>query len=168
MILKADILHAAWKSVCPVPSRGVKTILLSPQGPLFNQKKAHEFSKLKKLILVSGHYEGVDERFTKLCVDEEVSIGNYILTGGELPTLVLADAVCRLIPGVLGNPKSVKEESLERGLLKYPQYTRPPEFLGLKIPKILLSGDHGKILEWREKQSKLRTRKKRPDLGDQK
>jgi tRNA (guanine37-N1)-methyltransferase len=118
------------------------------------------------LILVCGHYEGVDERWVDLCVDREVSIGDYVLTGGELPALVLADAVTRLVPGVVGNERSLTEDSLERGLLKYPQYTRPREFRGVGVPEVLLSGDHRAIGVWREAQMRERTQRKRPDLWE--
>jgi tRNA (guanine37-N1)-methyltransferase len=157
MLLKPDVLYSAWKSVVPEkPSPGssnsVMTLLLSPQGQVFSQK------------MICGHYEGVDDRFIELCVDREVSIGNYVLTGGELPAMVIADTVTRLIPGVVGNERSLTQDSLENGLLKYPQYTRPKEFEGMPIPEILLSGDHGAIQAWREAQMRERTQKKRPDL----
>jgi tRNA (guanine37-N1)-methyltransferase len=146
-----------------------KTILLSPQGALFNQEMAKELSGSLKptghhLIFVCGHYEGVDERFIELCVDQEISIGDYVLTGGELPALVMADAITRLIPGVVGNERSLSQDSLEGGLLKYPQYTRPRDFEGLSVPEVLLSGDHGAIARWRQAQSTERTARKRPDL----
>jgi tRNA (guanine37-N1)-methyltransferase len=128
-----------------------QTILMSPQGKLLTQEGAKELARCKNLIVVCGHYEGVDERFIDLCVDREMSIGDYVLTGGELPAMVLADAVTRLLPGTVGNEDSVKNDSLEGGLLKYPQYTRPKEFQGLEVPQILMSGDHAKI-------------EKRPDL----
>lgn len=164
MILKADVLYEAWRAALPRRSKSARTVLLSPQGQKFNQKMAWEFSKLKKLILICGHYEGVDERFIDLCVDQEVSIGDYVLTGGELPAMVMADTITRLVPGVVGNERSLSEESLERGLLKYPQYTRPREFRGLKVPEVLLSGDHRAISIWRHEQMRKRTALKRPDL----
>lgn len=169
MLLKAEVLHAAWKSIVDRPSRsGEKTltVLLSPQGVPFQQEMAREFTEYSKLILVCGHYEGVDERFIDLCVDREVSIGDYVMTGGELPALVIADTVTRLIPGVVGNQQSITQDSLENGLLKYPQYTRPREFGGLKVPDVLLSGDHEQIRLWREKQMRERTQQKRPDLWE--
>jgi tRNA (guanine37-N1)-methyltransferase len=141
-----------------------QTILMSPQGKLLTQEGAKELAGLKNLIVVCGHYEGVDERFIDLCVDREISIGDYVLTGGEVPAMVLADAVTRLLPGTVGNEDSVKNDSLEGGLLKYPQYTRPKEFHGLEVPAILMSGDHAKIEKWRMDQSVRRTREKRPDL----
>ncbi len=168
MLLKPDILCDAWESVMqkvPVEETPkLKTILLSPQGRLLDQALARELAQSTHLILVCGHYEGVDERFIELCVDQEVSIGDYVLTGGELPALVLVDAVTRLVPGVVGNERSITEESLENGLLKYPQYTRPREFRDLKVPDVLLSGDHGAIGAWRQNQMLDRTEKKRPDL----
>jgi len=149
-----------------------KTILLTPQGKVFNQKMAGRLSKLDHLILICGHYEGVDERVRKYLVDEEISIGDYVLTGGELPAMVLVDAIVRLLPGVLEKEEAIKEESfknwkLEIGnwkLLENPQYTRPANFRGWKVPKILLSGDHQKIAEWRKKQALKRTKERRPDL----
>ena len=113
---------------------------------------AHELASYSKLILVCGHYEGVDERFIERCVDREVSIGDYVLTGGELPALVLADTITRLMPGVVGNERSLSEESLENGLLKYPQYTRPREFQGVPVPEVLMGGDHGAVRKWRERR----------------
>ncbi len=167
MLMRADVLYAAWKSVVPEKSPDILTVLLSPQGQLFDQPMAKEFAngKYQKIVLVCGHYEGVDERFIELCVDCEISIGNYILTGGEIAAAVIADAVTRLVPRVVGNSDSLANDSLENGLLKYPQFTRPPEFMGAKVPDVLLSGDHGKIAQWRQQQSQQRTRKKRPDLN---
>jgi tRNA (guanine37-N1)-methyltransferase len=171
MLLKVDVLHAAWKSVCEKLSQDkdpnsqkTRTILMSPQGALLTQEKAKQLAKYDNLVVVCGHYEGVDERFIELCVDEELSIGDYVLTGGELPAMVLADTVTRLLPGTVGNSDSVNNDSLEGGLLKYPQYTRPKEFEGLKVPDILTSGDHGKIEKWRREQMVARTKQKRPDL----
>ncbi len=178
MLLKADVLYRAWRSVVPekscaeapsgsgLSSAKTITILLSPQGELFDQKMAHELtSTYSKIVLVCGHYEGVDERFIDLCVDREVSIGNYILTGGELPAAVLVETMTRLVPGVVGNERSLTEESLERdGLLKYPQYTRPREFKDHTVPDVLLAGDHKAIQTWREQEMRRRTERKRPDL----
>ncbi len=141
-----------------------KTILLTPQGKTFNQKMAKRLAKYKHLILICGHYEGVDERVRQHLADEEVSIGDYILTGGELPAMVLIDSVIRLLPGVLGDKNSLNFESFECNLLEYPQYTRPADFRGLGVPDVLLSGDHKKIEAWRKKESLKRTVQKRPDL----
>ncbi|MFN7685419.1 MAG: tRNA (guanosine(37)-N1)-methyltransferase TrmD [Oligoflexia bacterium] len=168
MVLRADVLHAAWSSVDGASQ--ARTVLLSPQGPRLTQSKARELLGYEKLILVCGHYEGVDERFIELCCDEELSIGDYVLTGGELPALVVADAVTRLVPGVVGNSQSIERDSLEPSpeggglLLKYPQYTKPRQFMGLEVPEVLLSGNHGEIDRWRRTQSLERTRSKRPDL----
>jgi tRNA (guanine37-N1)-methyltransferase len=164
MLIKADILHAAWSSVVPEQKASVRTILLSPQGPLFSAAKAKELANFESVVFVCGHYEGVDERFIELCVDEELSIGDYVLTGGELPAMVVADAVARWVPGVVGKEGSVSKDSLEGGLLKYPQYTRPAEFLGKKVPDVLTSGNHAAIEKWRQAQSIERTERKRPDL----
>lgn len=174
MILKADVLYSAWRhamDLCAQETEGTEnppkplTLLLSPQGPKFDQAMAKELSGQRQLILVCGHYEGVDERFIDLCVDREVSIGDYVLTGGELPAMVMADVIARLIPGVVGNERSVEQDSLENDLLKYPQYTRPREFQGLKVPDVLCSGDHRAIDSWRKAQMQERTARKRPDLA---
>lgn len=162
MLLKADVLYAAWKSA--TQGAPVRTVLLSPQGRKFDQTLAKELSKESRLIFVCGHYEGVDERFIEKCVDLEVSIGDYILTGGEMAALVMADAITRLLPGVVGNERSITQDSLENGLLKYPQYTRPRVFEGMEVPEVLLSGDHGAIEKWRNSQMLERTARKRPDL----
>jgi tRNA (guanine37-N1)-methyltransferase len=166
MVLKVDVLHEAWKAAGG-GQKGTQTLLLSPQGKPFQQEMARDLAeKCENLILVCGHYEGVDERFIELCVDAEVSIGDYVLTGGELPAAVIADAVTRLIPGVVGNERSITEDSFEGGLLKYPQYTRPRSFEGLEVPELLMSGNHKKIAEWRHEQRLDRTRDKRPDLWE--
>ncbi len=164
MVLRADVLHAAWKSVAG-DLENPRTVLLSPQGKRFDHTLAREWAKSERpLILVCGHYEGVDERFVELCVDEEVSIGDYVLTGGELAAGVIADACSRWVGGVVGQEASVSTDSLEGDLLKYPQYTRPRLFEGLEVPSVLLSGDHARISEWRQVQSEGRTQLKRPDL----
>jgi len=139
-------------------------ILLSPQGRLFNQAVACKLSRLPRLILICGRYEGVDERVAQSVVDEEISIGDYILTGGELPAMVLIDAVGRLIPGVLGNAASVEAETFAATTLEYPQYTRPQEYRGRRVPPVLLSGHHQAISDWRRGQALLRTKLRRPDL----
>ncbi len=141
-----------------------RVILLSPQGRVFKQEVARELARQPGLILVCGRYEGVDERVKSIAVDEEISIGDYILTGGEIGAMVLIDAVARLLPGVLGDEESLREESFNQGLLEYPHYTRPREFMKNRVPDILLSGDHGKIAAWRRKKSIEQTLKKRPEL----
>lgn len=141
-----------------------KVILMSPQGTVLNQNKVYELSSIEHMIILCGHYEGIDERVRLYLADEEISIGDFILTGGELPAMVLVDAVVRLIPGVL-NDSSLREESFSDGqLLEYPQYTRPREFNGMVVPEILLSGDHGKIEQWRYQESLKKTLKRRPEL----
>ena len=141
-----------------------KVILLSPQGKTLNQKLAEKLSKRKHLILICGRYEGVDERVRESLVSEEISIGDYILSGGELAALVLTDSLARLLPGVLGHKDSNVRESFSDNLLEYPQYTRPADFRGLRVPQVLLSGDHKKIEEWRKHQAVKITKKKRPDI----
>ena len=143
-----------------------RIILMSPQGELFTQKKAVELSDCPHMVLICGHYEGVDERVREHLVSDELSIGDYVLTGGELAALVVLDAVMRLIPGVLGAEQSALEESFSEGLLEYPQYTRPADFRGWKIPEVLLSGHHAEIAKWRRLQSLKRTLERRPDLLD--
>jgi len=141
-----------------------RLILLSPQGQKFDQAKAAEFSKEKRLIFIAGKYEGFDERIRTGLGAEQISIGDYVLNGGELAAMVVIDAVVRLLPGALGDEDSAKDDSFSEGLLEYPQYTRPEVFRDMKVPEILLSGDHAKIAEWRKKQSIERTKKSRPDL----
>jgi tRNA (guanine37-N1)-methyltransferase len=139
-------------------------ILMTPQGAPLTQEKVCELAtRSAGLLLIAGRYEGVDER-VRAMVDEEISIGDYVLSGGELPAMVLIEAVARLLPGVLGNPDSIEEESFSAGLLEYPQYTRPEEFRGARVPEVLLSGDHGKIRAWREAEARRRTEQRRPDL----
>ncbi len=141
-----------------------RRIYLSPQGSVFTQEKAKELLEYDNLVLICGHYEGVDERAITLCADEEISIGDYVLTGGELPAMILADCVSRLVPGVLPATECFSEESLENGLLEYPQYTRPRVFEGLEVPEVLLSGHEANIKKWRYEQSVERTLRKRPDI----
>ncbi len=160
MVMKIEPVWRAVKEICGVKG---KVILLTPQGKRFDQAAAKRLSKRDHLVLVCGHYEGVDERIRELA-DEEVSIGDYILTGGEIPALVMVDAITRLVPGVLGHSDSVHQESFENSLLEYPQYTRPAEFEGMKVPDVLLSGNHKNIERWRRDESLKRTLKRRPDL----
>lgn len=141
-----------------------KVILLCPQGRVFNQREARALAALPHLVLICGHYEGIDERVREQLVTDEISIGDYVLTGGELAAMVVVDAVARLVPGVLGEAASLEEESFSEGLLEYPHYTRPREFRGLKVPDILLSGHHEAIRRWRRRQSLVRTLGSRPEL----
>ena len=141
-----------------------RTILLSPGGRPFDQEKAWELSRLPSLTLICGRYEGIDERVRLHFVDEEISIGDYVLTGGEIPAMVLVEAISRLVPGVLGDPESVVEESFTDGLLEYPQYTRPRDYQGFKVPEILISGDHKKIRDWQKAEAVKKTARVRPDL----
>jgi tRNA (guanine37-N1)-methyltransferase len=145
------------------PSRG-RVILLTPQGNRFDQAKARELAQEPRLILIAGRYEGFDERIRTGLGAEPISIGDYVLNGGELPAMVIVDAVVRLLPGALGDEDSAKEDSFSEGLLEYPQYTRPEVFRGMKVPEVLLSGDHGKIAQWRRRQALERTQQWRPDL----
>ena len=160
MVMKPDVVYDAYKSVY---EENAKVIYLSPQGKTLNQNKVEELSKEKHLILLCGHYEGIDQRVIDKIVDEEISIGDYVLTGGEIPAMVLIDTVSRYIDGVL-NQESIKEESFSQGLLEYPQYTRPEIFEGEKVPEILLSGHHENIEKWRQEQALKITKQKRPDL----
>ena len=141
-----------------------RTILLSPGGRPFDQEKAWELSRLPSLTLICGRYEGVDERVRLHFVDEEISIGDYVLTGGEIPAMVLVEAISRLVPGVLGDPESIVEESFDGDLLEYPQYTRPRDYQGFKVPEILVSGDHKKIRDWQKAEALKKTARVRPDL----
>ena len=145
-------------------SGSTRVIYMSPQGGLFDQKKAEELSKYDNLILLCGHYEGIDERIIELEIDEEVSVGDYVLTGGELPAAIVVDSVSRLIDGVLPSSECYSEESLQNGLLEHAQYTRPRVFEGLEVPEVLINGDHAKQRRWKEEQSRARTESKRPDL----
>lgn len=146
------------------PSKKTRIVHLTPQGRPFNQVEAKKFSRFSELVFICGHYEGIDERVVDAWVTDEVSIGDYVLTQGELPAMVLIDTVTRLLPGVLGSEESKVFESFTPNLLEYPQYTRPAVYRDLKVPEVLLSGDHKKIAEWRHKQALSRTKKKRPDL----
>lgn len=163
MVLKAQPIYDAYEAIVKDLEEKPKVIYLSPRGKLFNQAMARELSKEKHLILLCGHYEGVDQRVIDEIVDEEISIGDYVLTGGELPAMVVMDAISRNLAGVL-KEESVQEESFSDGLLEYPQYTRPEEFRGRKVPDVLLSGHHAKIEKWRKEQALEITKKRRPDL----
>ena len=164
-IMQADPLYRCWEAVCDEAAGAVHTIYLSPCGVTFNQAHARRLrDSYENLILVCGHYEGIDQRFIDECVDEEISMGDFVLTGGEIPAMAVADAVCRLVPGVLGDEECFTDESHWDGTLEYPQYSRPEVWHGLAVPKILLSGDHAAVARWRRKQSLLRTRQRRPDM----
>src|SRR3989339_903135 len=162
MIMKPQPIYDAVKKI--KGRRKAKVILTCPTGQHLTQRLAKKLAKNKNLIIICGRYEGVDERIRKMVVDESISIGDYVLTGGELPALVLVDCISRLIPGVLGEEDSLVDESFEGGLLEYPQYTRPAEFHGVKVPNVLLSGHHEEVNGWRKEQSLAITKKKRPDL----
>lgn len=170
MILKANVLTQAWKKTLEKPGlgRGVPklTVLMSASGKPFNQQKAKDLSQIDHLIIICGRYEGVDQRFTDKYVDEEISIGDYVLMGGEIPAMVVIEALTRLIPGVLKNESAAKGDSFSiyNGILEYPHYTRPEVFEREKVPQVLLSGDHQKITEWRRKKALQKTKKVRPDL----
>jgi tRNA (guanine37-N1)-methyltransferase len=163
MVMKVEPIDRALHSI-PMVTDAVPIILLTPQGERFCQKIAEELAPCPQLVIVCGHYEGLDERVRARLVNREISIGDYILTGGELSAMVLVDAVSRLVPGVLGNSDSAGEDSFSMGLLEYPHYTRPSEYQGWKVPEVLLSGNHREIEIWRRRQSLLRTQKRRPDL----
>ncbi len=164
MVLKPEPIYAAVKAARKkLPN--AKVILMTPRGEKFTQINAKKLSKLKEVIILCGHYEGFDERIAKL-VDIEISVGDYILTGGELPAMTVIDSVVRLIPGVLGDKQSPHDESFSQGLLEYPQYTRPDEFEGMKVPEVLLGGNHNKIMVWRKAEAVKKTKQNRPDLLD--
>lgn len=168
MVMNADPLYHAWRHVIDEVGKPIHTIYLSPQGAVFNQAHARRLvSDYENLILVCGHYEGVDERFIEECVDEEISMGDFVLTGGEIPAMAIADAVCRMIPGVLSDEACFTDESHFSGLLEYPQYTRPAVWHDRAVPEILLSGHHANIAKWRHEQALLRTKAKRPDMFEE-
>lgn len=164
MVLRVDIIDRALRGLkLKKGQKNTKIVLMTPQGPVFNQKLANKLSKFKKLVLICGRYEGFDERIYNL-VDGEISMGDFVLTGGEIPALAILDAVARQVPGVVGKEASIMDESFSKGLLEYPHYTRPEVYKKWKVPKILLSGNHQKIADWRLSEAFKRTKKKRPDL----
>src|SRR5512147_2886409 len=172
MVMKPEPVFEAVETVLgltpnlsrPTPDSSIPIILLTPQGRVFNQRVAEELSRYDRIALLCGRYEGVDERIREHLVTDEISIGDYVLTGGELPALMIIDAVSRLLPGVLGDPTGAEDDSHSMGLLEYPHYTKPPEFRGLKVPDVLASGNHAKIEQWRREQALTRTFNKRPDM----
>ncbi len=168
MVMQAEPVYLSYKSieekVMKISNKKPKVIYMTPQGKVFNQRIAEEYAKEEDLVFLCGHYEGIDERALEMIVDENVSIGDYVLTGGELPAMVMVDTISRLVDGVLNNDDSAKYESFADNKLEYPQYTRPEEFMGRKVPEVLLSGDHKKVEAWREEQSLKRTMERRPDL----
>jgi len=163
MVLKPEPLFEAIESLA---RENTCVILMAPDGERFGQQTARELSGLEHLLIVCGSYEGIDERVRETLVDRELSIGDYVLTNGGLPAMVLVDAVTRLLPGVLGDEQSSAEESFSHGLLEYPHYTRPAEFRGMRVPEVLLSGNHAQIAQWRTEQSRARTQERRPDLWE--
>lgn len=164
MVLRADTLAEAWKSIKQDPAKPAKTLLMSASGKPFNQAKAKELSQIEHLIIICGHYEGVDQRFIDKYVDEEISVGDFVLTGGEIPAMAVIDSIARLVPGVIKKEEAVQKESFENDLLEHPQYTRPDEFEGEGVPEILISGNHGAVDEWRQEQQVKKTKTVRPDL----
>jgi tRNA (guanine37-N1)-methyltransferase len=166
MVMKPEPLVEAAEALAGPkgPGRRAHVVLMSPQGERLTQAKVAELAARSHLVLICGRYEGVDQRAIELAVDEEISIGDYVVSGGEVPAMVVIEAVSRLVPGVLGNPDSPLAESFQAGCLEGPQYTRPAEYRGLAVPEVLRSGDHGKIARWREAQALERTRRRRPDL----
>jgi len=164
MVMRAEPIVAAARAVRATGSPEGRLILTSPAGRRFDQAVARELAAAERLVIVAGHYEGVDERVRDVLAPEEISVGDYVLTGGELPALVIADAVVRLIPGVLGAPEGTSEESFEGGLLEFPQYTRPVDFEGHRVPAVLRGGDHARVTAWRCRQSEERTAQRRPDM----
>lgn len=164
MLMQAGPVFGAYQSIAEKTEKKPRVIYLSPQGQTFSQEMAEDFAKEEELVFLCGHYEGIDERVLEEIVTDYVSIGDYVLTGGELPAMVMIDAISRLLPGVLHNDASAEFESFQDNLLEYPQYTRPEEWHGKKVPEVLLSGHHVNIEKWRREQSVIRTAKRRPDL----
>ena len=163
-VMQADPLFRCWEAVKNMVDGPVHTIYMSPCGHTFKQADAIRLSQHQNLILVCGHYEGIDQRFIDECVDEEISLGDFVLTGGEIAAMAVADAVCRMVPGVLADPECFEDESHFNGMLEYPQYSRPAVWHGREIPAILISGNHEKVRQWRRKQALRRTRERRPDM----
>ena len=164
MVMQTQPIYDCYQSLCAEIGKKPKLIYMSPQGQVLTQTKVKELAKEENIAILCGHFEGVDERVIEEIVDEEISIGDYVLTGGELPALILADSISRMLPGVLANEEAFSEESHFSSLLEYPQYTRPPEWMGKKVPDVLFSGHHGNIEKWRRQQSLKRTKDRRPDM----
>ncbi len=164
MLMQAEPVYQAYEAVAKKINKKPRVVYLSPQGQTFTQKMAEEFAKEDELVLLCGHYEGIDERVLEEIVTDYISIGDYVLTGGELPAMVLVDAISRLVPGVLHNDVSAEFESFQDNLLEYPQYSRPENWHGKKVPEVLMSGHHANIEKWRREQSVIRTKQRRPDL----
>ena len=164
MLMQAQPVYDAWLSVHAEEKKRIRTVYVTPQGRTFTQDTARELAREEELIFLCGHYEGVDERVLEEVATDSISIGDYVLTGGELPAMVMIDAIARLVPGVLHNDTSAETESFQNGLLEYPQYSRPPVWNGREVPAVLLSGNHAKIAQWRLEQAEKRTRERRPDL----
>lgn len=164
MLMQAEPVYLAYEAVAEKLGKRPRVVYLSPQGQTFNQQMAEELAREEELVLLCGHYEGIDERVLEEIVTDYVSIGDYVLTGGELPAMVMVDAISRLVPGVLHNDVSAEFESFQDNLLEYPQYSRPEEWHGKKVPEVLLSGHHANIEKWRREKSVLRTKERRPDL----
>lgn len=164
MVMQAEPVYASYEALCTRLGKRPRVIYLTPQGQVFHQALAQEWAQEEELVFLCGHYEGIDERVLEEIVTDYVSIGDYVLTGGELPAMVLMDAVSRMVPGVLSNEESAQFESFQDNLLEYPQYSRPEEWRGRKVPPVLLSGHHGNVDQWRREQSLKRTLERRPDL----
>lgn len=164
MLMQAEPVYQTYEAICQKSGKRPRVVYLSPQGRTFCQTMAEEYAREEELVLLCGHYEGIDERVLEEIVTDYVSIGDYVLTGGELPAMVMVDTISRLVPGVLHNDVSAEFESFQDHLLEYPQYSRPEEWHGKKVPEVLLSGHHANIEKWRRQQSILRTRERRPDL----
>ena len=167
MVMQAEPVYLAYQSIETKLNKKPRVIYVTPQGATFTQKHAEEFAKEEDLVFLCGHYEGIDERVLEMVVTDYISIGDYVLTGGELPAMVMIDTISRLVPGVLNNNVSAEFESFQDNLLEYPQYSRPEVFMDRKVPEVLLSGHHGNIEKWRREQSIIRTAQRRPDLLDQ-
>ena len=163
MVMQGQPIYDAYQSLMP-RAKGARVVYMTPQGRPFTQQIAEELAQEESLIFLCGHYEGIDERLIEEIVTDEISLGDFVLTGGELAAITMIDAVSRLVPGVLGKEESFADESFSDGLLEYPQYTRPPVFMGRKVPEVLLSGHHANVAKWRREQALLRTAQKRPDL----